>query len=636
MRRSIATVSVSGTLREKLEAIAAARFDAVEIFENDLLVFNGSAREVRGIASDLGLEIALYQPFRDFEGVSDEALRRNLDRAERKFDVMEELGAPLMLVCSNVSQATLPDPARAAAQLRALAERAAGRGLRVGYEALAWGAQVRRYGEAWALIEAAAHPHLGLVLDSFHTLALGDDPAGIARLPGDRIFFVQLADAPKLNMDVLSWSRHFRCFPGQGDFDVAGFAVAAARAGYAGPLSLEIFNDEFRASSTRQTALDGMRSLLFLEEQMRARREPPAASGAPSWGARVALADPPPPPVLKGVSFLEFAVDRDSAAALASLLDGLGFRCAGKHRSKEVTLYQQGRVGIVLNAESDSFAHSYYLVHGPSICAICLAVDDALRVLGRADEYGCTRFEGRIGPNERHIPAIRSLDGSLLYFVEDDFDFAADFALEPSEAVHAPLRVVDHVAQAVPDGQFDSWILFYRAVLGLEPEDIWMLPDPYGLVRSRAVASRDRSVRFPLSFSESHRTATARSVSTYAGAGVHHVAFATDDIFGAVARLRQAGVPLLPIPENYYDDLAVRFELDEALVDRLRRHHVLYDRNAEGGEFFHVYTTSFEDRFFFEVLERRGGYDQYGAVNAPVRMSAQAQLRAEAALPVRV
>lgn len=631
MRRSIATVSVSGTLREKLEAIAAAGFDAVEIFENDLLVFNGSARQVRALASDLGLEIALYQPFRDFEGVPDDLFRRNLERAERKFDVMEELGAPMMLVCSNVSHAALPDAARAAAQLHALAERAGKRGLRIGYEALAWGAQVRRYGEAWALIEAAAHPHLGLVLDSFHTLALGDNPSGIAAIPGARIFFVQLADAPKLKMDVLSWSRHFRCFPGQGDFDVAGFAIEAAKAGYAGPLSLEVFNDEFRASSTRQTALDGMRSLLFLEEEMRRRRDAGSAPGAPSWAARVALADPPPPPILEGFSFLEFAVERDSEAALARLLTGLGFRLAGKHRSKEVTLYQQGGISIVLNVERDSFAHSYYLVHGPSICAVCLRVDDELRVLGRADAYSCTRFEGRIGPNERHIPAIRSLDGSLLYFVEDDFDFATDFAIRPSDASGDRLSVIDHVAQAVPDGQFDSWILFYRAVLGLEPEDIWVLPDPYGLVRSRAVTSRDRSVRFPLSFSESHRTATARSVSTFAGAGVHHVAFATGDIFGAVAAMRASGVPLLPIPENYYDDLAVRFEIADALIDRLRRHHILYDRSPDGGEFFHVYTQYFEDRFFFEVVERRGGYDQYGAANAPVRMSAQAQLRSAAA-----
>ncbi len=88
MRKSIATVCLSGTLGDKLEAIAAARFDAVEIFENDLIYCNDSPREIAAMAADLGLGIDLYQPFRDFEGVPDALFRRNLDRAERKFDPM--------------------------------------------------------------------------------------------------------------------------------------------------------------------------------------------------------------------------------------------------------------------------------------------------------------------------------------------------------------------------------------------------------------------------------------------------------------------------------------------------------------------------------------------------------------------
>jgi 4-hydroxyphenylpyruvate dioxygenase len=248
MYRSIATVSLSGTLEEKLQAAAAARFDAVEIFENDFLYYDGSARQVRALAADLGLKIALYQPFRDLEGVDDGQFRRNLDRAERKFDVMEELGAPLMLVCSNATPHAIADDARAAAQLFAMAERAAKRGLRIGYDALAWGTQVRTCGRAWELVSRAGHPHLGVVLDSFHTLAIDDPVTGIAAIPGERIFFVQLADAPRLKMDVLPWSRHYRCFPGQGDLDVAAFLAAVIASGYAGPISLEVFNDEFRAS----------------------------------------------------------------------------------------------------------------------------------------------------------------------------------------------------------------------------------------------------------------------------------------------------------------------------------------------------------------------------------------------------
>ena len=286
MRRSVATVSMSGTLRQKLEAIAAARFDAIELFENDFINFNGSAGELRAMAADLGLGIDLYQPFRDFEGMPDAAFARSLDRAERKFDLMEALGAPLMLVCSNTSPLAIDDPARSAAQLHALAERAARRNLRIGYEALAWGRFVNLYRQAWDIVERADHPHLGLVLDSFHTLSLQDDPTGIAELPGERIFFLQMADAPLLAMDVLQWARHHRNFPGQGQFDVESFFHRVLLSGYAGPLSLEIFNDQFRETPNRRTAVDAMRSLLYLESRVRDRLEAARSAAPTSTAAR--------------------------------------------------------------------------------------------------------------------------------------------------------------------------------------------------------------------------------------------------------------------------------------------------------------------------------------------------------------
>jgi hypothetical protein len=178
---------MSGTLREKLEAIAAARFDGYELFENDLIYFNASPADVAAISADLGLSCELYQPFRDFEGSPDAIFRKNLDRAERKFDVMQAVGAPVMLVCSNTSPQLIPDEERMAAQLYELAERAGRRNLRIGFEALAWGRAVNLYSQAWAIVKHANHPHVGLIVDSFHTLSLRDDPAAIANNPGDKI-----------------------------------------------------------------------------------------------------------------------------------------------------------------------------------------------------------------------------------------------------------------------------------------------------------------------------------------------------------------------------------------------------------------------------------------------------------------
>jgi 4-hydroxyphenylpyruvate dioxygenase len=613
-KRSIATVCLSGTLPDKLEAAAAAGFEAVEIFENDLLTFEGTAKEAGRLCSDLGLEVALFQPFRDFEAMPEPQRARNLDRAERKFDTMQQLGAGMVLVCSNVQPAALPEPERAADDLREMAERAARRSLLVGYEALAWGRHVNGWRQAWDVVRRADHPALGLILDSFHTLALGDDLRGLAgAVPAEKLFFVQLADAPRLSMDPLSWSRHFRSFPGQGELPVAEFLRDVLAAGYRGPLSLEIFNDEFRSAPARRIARDGLRGLIWAEE----------AAGAAAL---------PAPPVLSGTEFLEFAVDEAAAAELGAFLGTLGFRLAGRHRSKAVTLHRNGDVNLVLNAEPDSAASERFEQHGPCVCAMAFRVDDPGRALARAEALLSPTWRERTGEGERRIPAVRAPDGTLVYLVEAPASGARpiwedDFHLEPAPAGDGPrgrFGGVDHVAQALTADMMDSFSLFYRAVFGLEPDAQWELPDPYGLVRSRAFTGGGGSVRLPLNTSESGRTGTGRFVSAFAGAGVHHIAFCTADAAAATEAAVERGAPLLDIPVNYYEDLGARLGLDNDALEDLRRHHLLFDRDAGGdGTFRHAYTHPFQDRFFFEIAERAGGYDGFGAANAGARMAAQ-------------
>jgi 4-hydroxyphenylpyruvate dioxygenase len=603
--RSIATVCLSGTLPDKLEAAAAAGFDAVEIFENDLLTFEGSAAEAGRMAADLGLAISLFQPFRDFEAMPAPQRARNLDRAERKFDTMQALGARMLLVCSNTQAAALPEPERAAADLREMAERADRRGLLVGYEALAWGRYVNRWRQAWEIVRTADHAALGLVLDSFHTLAVGDDLAGLAgTVPPEKLFFVQLADAPRLAMDPLSWSRHFRNFPGQGELPVADFLRDALAAGYAGPLSLEVFNDEFRTAPARRIARDALRSLVWLDDQ-------------------AGVAPLPALPRLGPVVFLEFAVDEAARDALAGFIAPLGFRRAGTHRSKAVELWRNGAANLVLNAEPDSAACERFEMVGPCVCAMAFAVDDAARAVARAEALLCSVWSERIGAGERSIPALRAPDGTLVYLVEAGAPhWQDDFVMAPDADAPGGLLGIDHVAQALDPGLLDSFALFYRAVFGLQPDAPWELPDPYGLVRSRAFTAPG-GPRLPLNVSESGRTGTGRFVSAFAGAGVHHVAFGTADAVGAAAA---AGGSLLDIPANYYEDIAARFGLEDDEISRLRAHSLLFDRDG-AGDFLHAYTRAFDDRFFLELAERRGGYLGFGAANAAVRMAAQRRAR---------
>ncbi len=618
MKTSIATVSISGELPEKLEAISAAGFDGVEIFENDFLTFDAAPRQIGKMVRDAGLEIMLFQPFRDFEGMPEPQRTRAFDRAERKFDVMQELGAELMLVCSNVSPIALGGIGRAADDFHALGERAAKRELRVGYEALAWGRHIHDHRDAWEIVRRASHPNIGVILDSFHTLARKIDADSIRAIPGDRIFFVQLADAPMIDMDILYWSRHFRNMPGEGDLPVIDFMRAVAATGYDGPLSLEIFNDQFRGGSPKLISEDGHRSLVYLMDQV-GRLEPDIAIDVPHMPERRPV---------RGVEFIEFATSEDERDRLTSFLHSMGFRVSARHKSKAVTLFRQGKINIVLNTEERGFAHSSFLVHGSSAYAIGLKVEDVGATIERAKLLDADPFGQPVGPGELTIPAIRGVGGGLIYFVDEKTELARvwDIEFEPVEdkatPVAAGLDHIDHLAQTMQSDELSSWVLFYTSIFELMKTPLVDIADPSGLVRSQVVESEDGVLRITMNGAENRKTFAGRFIAESFGSGVQHLAFATNDIFATATALKENGFAPLHIPRNYYDDVEARFGLEPELADHLREENIMYDRD-DGGEYFQFYSPNFGEGFFFEIVERRGGYKGYGAANAPFRIAAQ-------------
>ena len=627
MQTAIATVCLAGTLAEKLEATAAARFKGVEIFENDLLSFDGTPAEVGRRIADLGLEAVTFQPFRDFEGMPEPQRAKAFSRAERKFDLMAQLGCDLLLVCSNVSPEATGGIDRAAADFHALGERAAKHGLRVAFEALAWGRHVNDYRDAWEVVRRADHPAVGLVLDSFHVLARGTDLKPLRDIPKDRIFLVQMADAPRLEMDYLSWSRHYRCFPGQGELPIGAFMDALQATGFDGLVSLEIFNDSFRAGSARSVAIDGQRSLLLMLDELKRRTGVPVA-GLPSL---------PPRARCRGIDFIEFAMDETAGATFEAALAALGFANAGVHKSKAVTRWRQGDINLVVNCEKEGFAHSFNITHGSAVCALALKVDDAAAALARANRLLDQPFRQVVRAGEIYIPAVRGLGGSLVYFVDDKTDLArhweVDFDVPPAAGAGAGLTLVDHVSQSMHYEEMLTWLLFYMSLLEARKTPVQDVLDPGGIVHSQVVETADGALRLVLNASQSRHTLAARFLSDLFGSGVQHIAFATDDIFATVARLRAGGVDLLPIPDNYYDDLEARIDLAEGALERLRANNVLYDRQG-GGEYFQVYTGNFDGGFFFEIVERRS-YSGFGAANAPIRLAAQTRLARHPAIPRR-
>jgi 4-hydroxyphenylpyruvate dioxygenase len=612
MRTSIATVCLSGGLEEKLAAAAAAGFDGVEVFESDLIACASSPAGIGRRVEDLGLSMELYQPFRDFEAVPADRLAHNLRRARRKLELACLLGAPLLLVCSSVSELAVDDDGLASEQLRQLADLAEEHGVRVAYEALSWGRHVRDYQHAWRIVEAADHPALGVCLDSFHILSRGADLDGIGSIPADKLFFLQLADAPHLAMDVVQWSRHHRCFPGQGSFDLPGFLRRVVAAGYRGPLSLEVFNDVFRQADPDATAVDAMRSLLGLQEALGRLLDTAAPPSRPE------LAHPPAAVEPSGFAFVELAVDASSGPMTEGLLSRLGLEHGGQHRSKPVQLWRRGDARLLLNYGDQRLSAS---LEGDSlVTALGIESAEPARSARRADALIAPRLPRRRGPAEADLVSVAAPNGTAVFFCRTRTtpSWLDDFL--PLATADRPdgggLTHIDHVGLIQPFEQFQASGLFYQLLLGLRPRGSVEYAAPTGLMRSRALASAGGRVRLALNV-------PALGGEVAGPATAQHLAFGCRDLLATAAAMRERQLPILPIPGNYYDDLDARWELDPALLATMRTFGVLYDRDETGGELFHLYTGMLGHRLFLEVVQRVGGYDGYGEVNAPVRAAAQ-------------
>jgi 4-hydroxyphenylpyruvate dioxygenase len=606
-KRTIATVCLSGTLQDKLVAAAAAGFDGVEIAQDDLIASPLSPRQVRQRCVDLGLTIDLYQPFHDFEAVPPDVLRANLRRAERKFGLMRELGVDTMLVCSTLSADAVDDDDLAAEHLHLLAGRAAEHGLRIAYEALAWGRFVNTCAHSWRIVRRADHPALGLCLDSFHVLARDDDLSGIRIIPGSKIFVLQLADAPPRHMDLAQWSTHHRLFPGQGSLDLSRFARTVLATGYAGPLSLEVANDVFRQADPRPTATDAMRSLISVQETLDAARCAP---------------DLPPAPTLSGHAFTELAVDDVSGPVLARTLTTLGFVHIGQHRSKPVQLWQHGAARVLLNATSRATA----MPGTAEITALAVESSDPTASARRAERLLAPVLPRSRQPEEADLPSVSAPDGTSVFFCrtgDPDNDWLADFVPTGTPpADRELLTAIDHVSLTEPFDDFDQSTLFYRSVLGLRAQTATEFAAPFGLIRSRAATDAGHRVRITLNAALFRRGQWAPAVPD-----PQHIAFETTDAIAAAEALRALGAPLLDIPGNYYDDLDARVELPPELLAAMREHSVLYDRD-EHGEYLHLCTDVLGSRVFFEIVQRIDGYAGYGAAGTtPVRMAAHRQRR---------
>jgi 4-hydroxyphenylpyruvate dioxygenase len=395
------------------------------------------------------------------------------------------------------------------------------------------------------------------------------------------------------------------------------------RAGYAGPVSLEVFNDVFRQSDVERTAVDAMRSLIWLEEQSARWLTGASAEGGEGSNAAsrrrypMELATLPKVSEPAGFNFAE--VKADDTVQLEKLLGQLGFEFEGRHRTKDVQLWTMGQARLIINEQAASHSE-------PAIAGLGFDVDSPVIASARAQQLKAPVVTRKVQADEEVFQGICAPDSTEIFLCQGSPDGTAAWTHEFGEPggfgeglehrSSGQKAVIDHVNLAQPWQHFDEAVLFYTSALALEPQPFAEVPSPTGLVRSQVMETSDGAVRLVLNLAPAQQ-ARSDMRKTYQ----EHIAFAVDDLVATARSARDRGLEFLQIPANYYEDLDARFDLEPAFLATLKELNLLYDRDARG-EFLHFYTATVGS-VFFEMVERRGGYNGYGAPNAPVRHAVQ-------------
>ena len=333
-----------------------------------------------------------------------------------------------------------------------------------------------------------------------------------------------------------------------------------------------------------------------------------------------------------GFEFVEYAAP--DPAALGQVFETLGFKAIARHRHKNVTLYRQGGINFIINAEPDSFAQRFARLHGPSICAIAFRVNDAAAAYRRALELGAWGFDGRSGPMELNIPAIKGIGDSLIYLVDRwpgknghggigdisiyDVDFVpinTDTAADDVHHTGAGLQVLDHLTHNVHRGRMAEWAEFYERLFNFREIRYFDIEGQVTGVRSKAMTSPCGQIRIPINEEgNEERGQIQEYLDLYHGEGIQHLALATDDIYGTVEQLKKNGVRFLDTPDTYYELLDTRLPGHGENVAELRRNRILLDGAPGGGLLLQIFTETVIGPIFFEIIQRKGN-DGFGEGN---------------------
>jgi 4-hydroxyphenylpyruvate dioxygenase len=325
-----------------------------------------------------------------------------------------------------------------------------------------------------------------------------------------------------------------------------------------------------------------------------------------------------------GFEFIEYAAP--DPTAMGAVFERMGFRAIARHRHKAVTLYRQGEINFILNAEPDSFAQRFARLHGPSVCAIAFRVLDAKAAYERAVALGAWGYAGQAGPGELNIPAIKGIGDSVIYLVDRwrgkngaqpgdignigffDVDFEP-LAADSGAALNPPgfgLTYIDHLTHNVHRGRMDEWAEFYERLFNFREIRYFDIEGQVTGVKSKALTSPCGKIRIPINEEGNEKAGQIQEyLDRYRGEGIQHIAMGSSDLPRTVDALRESGVKLLDTIDTYYELVDKRIPGHGENVAELQQRKILID-GKPGELLLQIFSENQLGPIFFEFIQRKG------------------------------
>lgn len=321
-----------------------------------------------------------------------------------------------------------------------------------------------------------------------------------------------------------------------------------------------------------------------------------------------------------GFEFIEYAAP--DPVAMGKLFERLGFAAIARHRHKNVTLYRQGGINFIINAEPDSFAQRFARLHGPSICAIAFRVENAASAYARALELGAWGFDNQTGPMELNIPAIKGIGDSLIYLVDrwrgkqsikngigDISIYDVDFVSLPNAEINPVglgLTYIDHLTHNVHRGRMDEWADFYTRYFNFREVRYFDIEGQVTGVKSKAMTSPCGNIRIPINEEGKEAKGQIQEyLDSYHGEGIQHIALGTNDIYQTVDALLANGIKLLDTPDTYYELVETRIPGHGENLAELQKRKILLD-GSPGDLLLQIFSENQLGPIFYEFIQRKG------------------------------